>query len=367
LIGRYEKYDDVPLGIKAVVTAIYEPPQESSATAVRLLDDENSDKVDALCSALGQQRVGWIFTDLAQLQSKTPGAVRYTRTPDSYHLTAQECITAGAFQNRYRNVCRYAQEHYFGSKFATVVVTGDVSNMIHMVGYQVSNQCDALVEAQLLVPVNGRPELGFIRSREHPAYPDQYVPDVQYKLKDEYGNEVTRDGRPLPVEYLLVDVPVGAPLQSTRTLAGEHIQYAIENRNRDMALFPPQDLSTLNERLSKNSKVSTIQLLANWHLLYQLCTQNASMPHDARMSDDELLSLVNACGKADSVGVDNWTGTCMAYSAIIAHATSARSTNKVAGGRSTSDDEAQWQCASCTFLNPTTKTDCDICGLPRHR
>jgi nuclear protein localization family protein 4 len=54
--------------------------------------------------------------------------------------------------------------------------------MIHMVGYQVSNQCAALVEAQLLVPVNGRPELGFIRPREHPAYPDQYVPDVQYKV-----------------------------------------------------------------------------------------------------------------------------------------------------------------------------------------
>jgi hypothetical protein len=120
-------------------------------------------------------------------------------------------------------------------------------------------------------------------------------------LKDEYGNEVTRDGRPLPVEYLLVDVPVGAPLQTTRTLAGEHIPYAIENRHADMSvrvytnwasfsiftlqLFPPQELSTFNERMNNNSRLSTLQLLANWHLLYQLCTQNASMPHDAKMSD----------------------------------------------------------------------------------
>ena len=33
--------------------------------------------------------------------------------------------------------------------------------------------------------------------------------------KDEYGNEIKKIGRPLPVEYLLIDVPVTTPLQVT--------------------------------------------------------------------------------------------------------------------------------------------------------
>lgn len=64
LYGRHERNRDVPLGIRATVAAIYEPPQENSKDLVKLLTDERQAVVDEVAQKLGLKRVGWIFTDL---------------------------------------------------------------------------------------------------------------------------------------------------------------------------------------------------------------------------------------------------------------------------------------------------------------
>merc|ERR1712055_665146 len=64
LYGRYEQHPEVPLGIKAVVCAIYEPPQESSKDTLRILPDPNDEIVEEAASKMGLRKVGWIFTDL---------------------------------------------------------------------------------------------------------------------------------------------------------------------------------------------------------------------------------------------------------------------------------------------------------------
>lgn len=57
LYGTYEVNTDVPLGLRAHVAAIYEPPQESSRDAIKLLDDEHAKEVDELASLLGLKKV----------------------------------------------------------------------------------------------------------------------------------------------------------------------------------------------------------------------------------------------------------------------------------------------------------------------
>ncbi len=47
---------------------------------------------------------------------------------------------------------------------------------MHFSGYQVSNQCSALVHDDWLVPVIGAPELAYVRDDK------QCVPDVKYMV-----------------------------------------------------------------------------------------------------------------------------------------------------------------------------------------
>lgn len=124
LYGQYEVLSDVPLGIRARVAAIYEPPQESTRDSIRLLDDDNVDDVDNVAKALGLCRVGWIFTDLIS-ENASAGTVKHIRGIETHFLTAQECILAGNLQNSHPNPCRYASNSVFGSKFITVCVTGE--------------------------------------------------------------------------------------------------------------------------------------------------------------------------------------------------------------------------------------------------
>lgn len=84
-----------------------------------------------IARGLGLTCVGWIFTDLVPLDANK---VRHLRHAGTHFLSAHEVITAAHQQNLHPNPCHFSPTGKYGSKFVTVIVTGDKDN-------QVSQRC----------------------------------------------------------------------------------------------------------------------------------------------------------------------------------------------------------------------------------
>lgn len=59
-------------------------------------------------------------------------------------------------------------------------IKGDAQHQVHMEGYQVSNQCQALVRDDCLVPTRDAPELAYVRQ----SSAEKYIPDVFFKVRN---------------------------------------------------------------------------------------------------------------------------------------------------------------------------------------
>ncbi|KAK6008886.1 nuclear protein localization protein [Ostertagia ostertagi] len=343
LIGKYQPFSDVPLGIKATVAAIYEPPQSCSPDGVQLLDDPHEDAVDQLCNWLGLKRVGWIFTDLWSAD-RVKGTVHCTRHKHAFFLSAEECITAGYLQSLYPNVTEYCSDRYFGSKLSH----GDEQEQVNFHGYQVSNQCTALVEAQLLCPTN-HPELAYIR--EKPLTESQYLTDVQFTEKNQYGAEVLKDARPLPVEFLLVDVPTGMPKEPQYTFSPPPpvARFNIENRD---SMGTTQGGANLSAYCAEYSLNQFLEQATNFHFLLYLMTNNL-----VQMSEVEMQVLCTAVCTQDREAAIEWARETVNWQQLVALCHEQGRSNESAV-------TSTWSCKHCTFENTEQRPDCSMCGLP---
>lgn len=353
LLGKHEAHKDVPLGIKATVAAIYEPPQESSKDHIRLLDDPRSAVVDDISGALGLQKVGWIFTDLVA-EDMAKGTVKQLRGMDTWFLSAQECAMAGRLQASNPNPCRLAPSGYYGSKFVTVVVSGDRENQVHMEGYQLSNQGVALVRDDCYVPTKDAPELAWIRESSN----QQYVPDVFYKEKDEYNNEVTKLARPLPIAYLLVDVPASTPLEPLYTFpvpTAPRTQFPVENRLLDGQV---QDFSSLASYLHQVTEDDFLAAVSDFHVLFYLATMDT-----VHIKGDLLLSAVRQ--QDQLLAHEFYNSTEWQTVLQLMDASGAASASGASSQMSPAAAQDAWACQHCTFLNRAESGSCEICQLPK--
>jgi nuclear protein localization family protein 4 len=103
LIGRYEPYDEVPMGVKAVVEAIHEPPQEGELDGLSLglpWEDESRVRTLAAYASTPLTIVGYIFTDLDPTPEDRTKNV-YKRHPDSFFLSSLEVLFASRLQSQH--------------------------------------------------------------------------------------------------------------------------------------------------------------------------------------------------------------------------------------------------------------------------
>ncbi|KAL0950742.1 hypothetical protein HGRIS_007515 [Hohenbuehelia grisea] len=404
LIGRYEPYDKVPMGVKAVVEAIHEPPQQGELDGLTLgLPWEDEARVRQLAQSASPPLtiVGYVFTDLDPTPEDRTKNV-YKRHPQSFFVSSLEAIFAATMQKQNPTPSRSSPTGLFESRLVTAVLTATEDGQVDISAYQVSDQACAMVDADM---IEASVEPGIVRVKEEDRTQDsaRYVPDVFFTYKNEYGLEVKKSAKPcFPVEYLLVNVTHGFPQNPSPVFKSS--KFSIENRQGieeqqvEQVMATLRDLDAPNIQSSSASpgdahkRLELAKWLSDWHLVAFLGTTQLFSP-------DDMAVLVRVASSPslleDSAQVDPLLATegWQTFMTITRESAPSRPSGSAPSSSRAMDDDIPQEvfdqiaaeeaaarrdtsggaagssrgiriCPHCTFENDHGGTDCEVCGLP---
>jgi len=389
LIGHYEPYAEVPMGIKAVVEAIHEPPQEGELDGITLgIPWEDEGRIRHLCSLSAKPLVivGQIFTDLT-VDQEDKTKVLYKRHPQSFYLSSLEIALSAELQLQNPSSSKLSSSGTFSSRLVTAVLSGTESGGVDVSAYQVSEQACAMVDADLIEP-SVEPGIMRVKEEDSTSSPNRYVPDVFFRYKNEYGRDVQKSAKPsFPVEYLLVNVTHGFPKVPSPMFRSS--SFPIENRpgledSSNTTLFKHilqhgEVLSLRDSNISSENATKRellIRSLSDWHFLSYVGSLGLLSDEDLTvLSEVATASSNDAPASLDKLlARDGWRNlTLIAQeSADTSHSVPSRSAmeeeippevlNAIESETGTSSNLRI--CPHCTFENTHSGTDCDVCGLP---
>ncbi|THV06049.1 polyubiquitin-tagged protein recognition complex, Npl4 component [Dendrothele bispora CBS 962.96] len=393
LIGHYEPYDKVPMGIKAVVEAIHEPPQEGELDGLTLgLPWEDEQRVRELADRSSKPLtiVGYIFTDLDPMEEDRTKNV-YKRNPQSFVMSSLEAIFAATLQRASPTSSKSSPTGQFSSRLVTAILTATEDGLVDVSAYQVSEQASAMVEADM-IEASVDPAIVRVKEEDRSADSARYVPDVFFTYKNEYGLEVKKSAKPaFPVEYLMVNVTHGFPQNPSPIF--QTVKFPIENRPGledqaiDKVLSQLSNLGAPDIVDSKHTKPGeahkTLELanwLSDWHLISFLGTTQLFSPDDMKVLIHTVTSptLPEDSSQLDPLLATEGWQTLMTFTR--------ESAPRAVPSASAVDDEIPQEvldqiaaeeaasrgpgtpgvktCPHCTFENDPSRSDCDVCGLP---